>query len=224
MTDNQRAEIVWRDGWIPVSARFKDPYFSVDDGLAETKYVFLRGNRLPARLCDGFQIAELGFGTGLNMLAVWDAWLASGQVGSCQFTSFEAFPLHNEDMAKALEAFPNISDLAQPFLELWAAGARKFSLPGMDVEILIGDARDTLRNWPNKADAWFLDGFAPALNPELWQSDLMLTVADHTTKGGTLATYTAAGAVRRALEIAGFEITRIKGFGRKRHMTIGTLL
>jgi tRNA U34 5-methylaminomethyl-2-thiouridine-forming methyltransferase MnmC len=89
--------------------------------------------------------------------------------------------------------------------------------------ILIGDARETLPAWPGRADAWFLDGFSPAKNPELWSSNLMHEVARHTAPGGTFATYTAAGHVRRALSGAGFTVTRQPGFGRKRHMSTGTL-
>jgi tRNA U34 5-methylaminomethyl-2-thiouridine-forming methyltransferase MnmC len=82
-----------------------------------------------------------------------------------------------------------------------------------------GDARLSLPEWTGQADAWFLDGFSPAKNPELWGEDLMAEVARHTASGGTAATYTAAGFVRRGLEAAGFSVTRIPGYGRKRHMT-----
>jgi len=224
MTDNQQAEIEWRDGVVPVSTRFDDPYFSIENGLAETEYVFLRGNRLPERFVDGFRIAELGFGTGLNMLAAWNAWLESGRAGALHFTSFEAYPMAATDMATALSAFPKMADLAGPFLDHWARGARQFSLPGLLVDVIIGDARDTVSGWAGKADAWFLDGFAPAQNPELWQGDLMAAVGAGTAPGGTFATYTAAGDVRRALAAAGFAVERVKGYGRKRHMSIGRLV
>lgn len=86
-----------------------------------------------------------------------------------------------------------------------------------------GLAAEMLPRWDGAADAWFLDGFAPARNPELWTADLMAEVARHTAPGGTVATYTAAGHVRRALADAGFEVTRLPGYGRKRHMTAGRL-
>ena len=88
--------------------------------------------------------------------------------------------------------------------------------------MIAGDARVTLPAWQGKADAWFLDGFSPAKNPELWDETLMQAVADHTAPQGTIATYTAAGFVRRGLDAAGFEVSRISGYGRKRHMTVGT--
>lgn len=89
--------------------------------------------------------------------------------------------------------------------------------------MIIGDARHTLPAWDGVADAWFLDGFAPARNPELWEAPLLAQVAAHTAPGGTFATYTAAGAVRRALDAAGFDVARVPGYGRKRHMSRGTL-
>lgn len=217
------AEIQWQDGMVPVSTRFDDPYFSLQNGLAETVHTFLDGNDLPARLRDGFQIAELGFGTGLNALAAARAWGARGAPGTVGFTSFEAFPMTADDMAQALAAFPELADLAEPLIAAWRRGARKVDLPGLRLEVITGDARDTLPAWTGRADAWFLDGFAPARNPELWEHSLLAEVARHTAPGGTLATYTAAGAVRRALGDAGFEISRTPGFGRKRHMTRGIL-
>lgn len=221
--------VTWKDGVIPVSVRFDDPYFSLADGLAETRHVFLDGNGLPARLCDGFHVAELGFGTGLNLLALVIAWAGTGRAGRLRYTSFEAYPLPATDIARALRHFPEAMAVAGPFLAAWDTtwdttldgGTRRFALSGIDVEVITGDARDTLPAWQGIADAWFLDGFSPAKNPELWSPDLMTAVAGHTVTGGTFATYTAAGHVRRSLEAAGFGVERVAGHGRKRHMTIG---
>ena len=96
----QKAQISWSDDDLPVSVRFDDPYFSKVDGLAETRHVFLAGNDLPARFSDGFTIAELGFGTGLNFLATLQMWRETGQSGTLHFTSFEAFPMDKSDMAR----------------------------------------------------------------------------------------------------------------------------
>lgn len=209
----------WRDGVIPVSRRFDDPYFSLNDGLAETRHVFLAGNDLPARLVPGFHVAELGFGTGLNLLALH---LANPGV-PIFFTSFEAFPLTADEIARALAHFPEARAAADPFLAAWEQGARRFEIGSITAEIRIGDARQTLAAWEGKADAWFLDGFSPAKNPELWTPDLMAEIARHTAPGGSFATYTAAGHVRRALSDAGFHVERRPGHGRKRHMTTGRL-
>jgi tRNA U34 5-methylaminomethyl-2-thiouridine-forming methyltransferase MnmC len=220
MTGNDQSDVLdWRDG-VPVSLRFDDPYFSLNNGLAETGHVFHAGNGLPERLCDGFRIAELGFGTGLNLLATARLWAGPGVLS---FTSFEAFPMEAVDMAKSLAHFPDVAAYAVPLLEQWAKGARVIHLPGIRAEVIEGDARQTLPLWQGKADAWFLDGFSPAKNPELWSPEIMSEVARHTAPGGTFATYTAAGHVRRALQDAGFVVERRPGHGHKRHMTAGYL-
>lgn len=216
----QPPDLDWRDEAIPVSRRFDDPYFSLAGGLEETRHVFLTGNHLPDRFRDGFRIAELGFGTGLNLMATL---LAHQGPGHLFFTSFEAFPMEAPDIARALAAFPETAPVAPAFLDQWATGARTLHFPNLTAEIIIGDARQTLPAWQDHADAWFLDGFSPAKNPELWSDDLMAEVARHTVAGGTFATYTAAGHVRRALADAGFTVTRTVGFGRKRHMSVGVL-
>ncbi len=208
-------DLVWRDG-TPVSARFDDPYYSLGGGAEEARHTFLRGNDLPERLRDGFHIAELGFGTGLNALVASAVWRGRGRL---RFTAFEAFPMDVGDMARALATFPEID--ADALLASWPAA--RIALPNMDLEIVLGDVRSTLPVWKGRADAWFLDGFSPAKNASMWGSDLMQEVARHTAPGGTFATYTAAGHVRRALSDAGFDVTRVPGHGRKRHMTRGVL-
>lgn len=209
--------LTWKDG-VPVSDRFNDPYYSLDDGVAETTHVFLDGNGLPDRFHDGFHIAETGFGTGLNFLVALQAWRAAKVQGTLHFTSFEAFPLDAATIKAAHARFPSLRDLS---LDIdWSQ--HHITLPDAILTVVIGDARETLPQWGGLADAWFLDGFAPANNPELWGDDLMAAVGQHTVQGGTCATYSAAGSIRRALDAAGFNIARVPGFGRKRHMTIGT--
>jgi len=216
---NQSDQIEWREGDVPVSTRFDDPFFSLDNGVAETEHVFLAGNDLPARFRDGFQIAELGFGTGLNLLVAWDAWEKAGCSGALHFTSFEAFPLSQADMARAHAAFPEFGGKRDMLTQNWQPYGGVLSLPGMQAQVIVGDARKTVRAWHGRADAWFLDGFSPAKNPELWDDVLMCDVAKRTHAYGTAATYTAAGFVRRNLKSAGFEVERTTGYGRKRHMT-----
>ena len=209
----------WQDGIVPVSQRFNDPYFSMNDGLDETRHVFLGGNDLPARLRPGFHIAELGFGTGLNLLAT----LIANPQTPIRYTSFEAYPLPASDIARALLAFPQARAVADEFLHHWAAGRTRFTLGPIAVTILIGDARVSLPAWDQRADAWYLDGFSPAKNPELWTPAILSDVARHTAPGGTFATYTAAGHVRRALADAGFAVERRPGHGKKRHMSTGRM-
>ena len=219
--NDQTSTLDWNADGVPISLRFDDPYFSLQDGLAETRHVFLGGNDLPARFAPDFHIAELGFGTGLNLLTVWAAWRESGIKGTLHFTSFEAFPLDPAQMKTAHRAFPELRDLADELMN--ALNDKGANAHDLIFTLMTGDARETLPAWQGKADAWFLDGFSPAKNPELWEPALMQAVGGHTNPGGTFATYTAAGHVRRALGIAGFDVARVTGFGRKRHMSVGKL-
>lgn len=218
--EGQRGAVIWRDGDVPVSTRFDDPYYSLDDGLAETRHVFLDGNDLPARLAPGFHVAELGTGTGLNLLALASCAAAAG-VGEVRYTGFEAFPLHREDLARALAPFAGLAPLARDLVASWRPEGFEARVGPVSAQMITGDARETLAAWDGRADAWFLDGFAPAKNPELWEKGLMAEVSAHTAPGGSFATYSAAGHVRRALAEAGFAVERRPGFGRKRHMSRG---
>ena len=207
----------WREGGVPVSTRFDDPYFSLAGGLAETRHVFLDGNDLPARLRPGFHVAELGFGTGLNCLA-----LAAISPVPIRMTSFEAYPMSVAQMERAHAAFPELAPLAHALRQGWGQG--RIAVGRVDLTLVIGDVGQTLPAWQDRADAWFLDGFSPARNPAMWSDDVMAEVARHTAPDGSFATYTAAGHVRRALGAAGFEVQRRPGFGRKRHMSTGRLI
>lgn len=219
----QGAILEWRDGVTPVSTQFDDPYYTFANGLEETRHVFLGGNDLPQRFEPDFHIAELGFGTGLNALATLAAWKSAGMAAPLRFTSFEAYPMNADDMARALAPFDALGDLAKPLLSAWAAGETQITTPDFILNVVIGDARKTLSQWQGRADCWFLDGFSPAKNPELWEASLLGDVASHTAPGGTCATYSAAGHVREKLDGAGFDVTRRPGFGHKRHMTTGVL-
>ena len=216
----QQAELEWRNG-VPVSTRFADPYYSLEDGLAETQHVFLAGNHLSERLRPGFHIAELGIGTGMNLLALLSLVRQTGR-GPVRYTGFEAYPMTGDDMHAALSAFPLLFADARTLVAAWREG-RPFQTPEIEAAFIFGDARETLPLWRDRADAWFLDGFAPARNPELWEPGLLAEVARHTAPGGTAASYSAAGHVRRALEAAGFLVERRPGYGRKRHMTAARL-
>lgn len=217
----QNPEIEWLAGDVPLATAFDDPYFSRENGPAETAHVFLAGNGLPGRFAPGFHIAELGFGTGLNALMAGQAWGDAGCAGRLDYTAFEAFPLGAVATARALSAwdFPDKPAL----LDGLAAGAACIQTQSLNLRLVLGDARQTLPRETFKADAWFLDGFSPAKNPELWAPELMQQVARCTAPQGSFSTYTAAGHVRRALGAAGFEVARMPGFGRKKHMSCGRL-
>ncbi|SNT68659.1 tRNA (5-methylaminomethyl-2-thiouridine)(34)-methyltransferase MnmD [Paracoccus seriniphilus] len=214
ITQADQPQLTWRDGGVPVSVRFDDPYFSLAGGLAETRHVFLQGNDLPARLRPGFHVAELGFGTGLNCLA-----LAAVAEMPVIMTSFEAFPMDPAQLAQAHEAFPQLAPLATQLQQGW--GGSVIQVGQVELHLQIGDVRQTLPAWDGRADAWFLDGFSPAKNPEMWAPEVMAQVGAHSAPQATFATYTAAGHVRRALADAGFQVERRPGFGSKRHMSVG---
>jgi tRNA U34 5-methylaminomethyl-2-thiouridine-forming methyltransferase MnmC len=143
--------------------------------------------------------------------------------GPLTFTSFEAFPMDVADMEAALATFPEVLEVMNPVLAALASGAVSVETPLVRFNLILGDARKTVPDWVAEADAWFLDGFAPSKNPELWEETLLAEVGRHTSAGGSASTYSAAGAIRRALTAAGFEVSRVPGFGRKRHMTVARL-
>lgn len=221
-------QIEWRDN-NPYSQSFDDIYFHPKHGLAESRYVFIEGNKLQERFACAhhFTIAELGFGTGLNLLASWHLFRAiAPENAMLHYISFEAFPLTPEDMLQAVSCWPEMAELAQqlyPALRTLAAGIHRFHAPQLVLTLVIGNAQEWLPQLSFAADAWFLDGFAPAKNPDMWSAELLHHVARCTAHAGTLATFSAAGHVRQSLAEAGFYVQKIKGFGNKRHMTTATL-
>ncbi len=233
MYENERSAhpLEWDDDGHPVSGLFGDLFHSRTDGQAKTRHVFLAGNSLPARWTARpyFSIAELGFGTGLNFLETWRSWRATRPfAGQMSFTSFEAFPLSLDQMRRALSRWNELARLAERLLDAlpstWppVGEERPVRLDRQtQLTIVLGDARETVPAWPGKADCWYLDGFAPARNPQMWNEELMKAVARRTAPGGTFATYTASGFVRRSLEAAGFAVEKRKGFGGKREMMAG---
>jgi tRNA 5-methylaminomethyl-2-thiouridine biosynthesis bifunctional protein len=219
-----RPDLEWSADGAPRARGFDDIYFSREGGLAETDAVFLAGCDLPAawRDKDRFAICELGFGTGLNVLAVWRAWkktrLPHAQL---HISSIEAFPLDRADATRALSAFPEVADLAEALLAQWpvrAAAPQRLCFPddGLSLTLHHGDAETILDAMVGRFDAWFLDGFAPARNPAMWSPALMRRIVALSAPGARLATFTVAGAVRRGLEEAGFQVAKQPGFGRKR--------
>jgi tRNA 5-methylaminomethyl-2-thiouridine biosynthesis bifunctional protein len=208
----------------PRSPRFGDVYFSHVDGLAESRAVFLTGCGLPDAWArrSRFTVAELGFGTGLNILALIELWRRTRHPDArLHIFSVEAFPIAAADAGRALSAWPELGDLAAPLLAAWPDGRRglhRIDFPGAGaiLDLVVGEAGEALAGWDGVADAWFLDGFAPARNPEMWRPELLALVAARSATGARAATFTVAGAVRRGLEAAGFAVEKRPGFGRKR--------
>lgn len=218
----------WSDDGVPRSRQFGDIYFSPEDGLAESRSVFLRGCDLPQawRGRRTYVVAELGFGTGLNIVALMDLWrsrcaAADDRPRHLHVFSVEAFPLSRDEAARALAAFTEVTEAAQALLAVWppaVPGLHRVSPEGWDMtlDLYVGDATEALAAWSGRADAWFLDGFAPSTNPAMWSESLLQAVADRSAPGARLATFTVAGAVRRGLTDAGFTVRKVPGFGRKR--------
>lgn len=216
--------LVWGEDGLPRSRLYGDVYFSSADGLAETQAVFLTGCGLPDAFAgrERFVVGELGFGTGLNIAALLQLWREHAPAGAhLQIFSVEAHPMGRDEAARALAVWPQLGDAAQVLLDHWPGQARGFhrvDLPGFNasLDLAVMEVREALDAWDGPADAWFLDGFSPALNPAMWHEDIMAAVAARSAPGARAATFTVAGAVRRGLQAAGFEIAKRPGFGRKK--------
>lgn len=224
------ADITWRADGSPQSKRFDDIYFSSEDGLAETAHVFLQGNHLPTAWADQthFTIGELGFGTGLNFLAAWALWRETRSPGHhLHFISVEGFPLTQEELSQALEKWPSLAPFAAELIANYPAphsGTHRLHLSdSVSLTLCEEDALPALSQLEAQVDAWFFDGFSPASNPDMWSESVFSEVARLSRAGTTLATFTAAGAVRRGLAAQGFDVEKVKGFGRKREMLVGRM-
>jgi tRNA 5-methylaminomethyl-2-thiouridine biosynthesis bifunctional protein len=224
------ANLNWEAG-EPHAQAFDDIYFSRGSGLEESRYVFLTHNQLPQRWLgrDRFTIAETGFGTGLNFLLTWQLWQQQRQPGQqLHFISVEGFPLTREDLAKAHQIWPELQPYSQQLLACYPKLVRgvhrvEFAETGITLTLLFGDANEMLSELQAEVDAWYLDGFDPAKNPEMWNEQLYRQLARLSAPGGTFATFTAAGHVRRGLQGAGFTISKAQGYGKKREMIHGVL-
>ncbi|WP_432697772.1 bifunctional tRNA (5-methylaminomethyl-2-thiouridine)(34)-methyltransferase MnmD/FAD-dependent 5-carboxymethylaminomethyl-2-thiouridine(34) oxidoreductase MnmC [Marinobacterium sp. YM272] len=227
------AEIQWQDD-TPVSVQFDDIYFNKAGGRAETDYVFLDANNLDSRwqsLSPGahFSIAETGFGTGLNFFCARDLWLRSAPADArLHYFSCEKYPLSRDDLQTALDHWPEFSDACSVLIAGWPPAAEGFYTLLFDggritLTLAFGDAAKMLAAFDGRADAWFLDGFAPSRNPDMWSDALFHQIAAHSVPGTTFGTFTAAGIVRRGLAEKGFEVSKRPGFGHKRDMLVGCL-
>ncbi len=224
MTEDRSPRLLWTDDGAPRSGRFGDVYFSRDDGLAESRAVFLQGCDLPEAWAgrQGFTVAELGFGTGLNIAAVLDLWRRTRPEGArLNVFSVEGFPLTVEEARRALSNWPELAEPAEALLEAWpeaTPGFHRVDLPGFDavLDLAVGDVGWALDQWSGTADAWFLDGFSPALNPDMWSPQVLDRIAERSAPDARLATFTVAGAVRRGLSERGFVVDKRPGHGRKR--------
>src|SRR5450830_642759 len=226
------AQLEWKEQQ-PFSGRYGDVYFSSDSGLDESQYVFLKQNHLQERWprlnSVIFTIAETGFGTGLNFLCAWQLWNEIAPTAArLHFISFEKYPIAIADLKKALGLWPKLGSLSEILCQKYqwiTPGWHRliFDHGRVTLTLIIGDVRDTLPLLKAKVDAWFLDGFAPAKNPEMWQAMLFEQMARLSAPSTTFATFTSAGVVKRGLLNAGFSVNKISGYGRKREMLAGIM-
>ena len=213
----------------PWSAQFSDVYYSTESGTGQARHVFLHGNDLPARWADAhvFTMVELGFGSGLNFLATWDAWRSDPRrCTRLHFVSIERHPFEAADLATLHGRFPELSALSSVLRAAWPPllpGLHRlhFDHDAVTLTLAFADAAVALRQLRLAADAFYLDGFAPDRNPEMWSAASMRALARLARPGATLATWSVAVSVRNALTSAGFAIEKRPGFGRKREMLAG---
>ena len=213
---------------MPYSRAFDDHFYCRNDGRLECGHVFLSGNGLPQRWQrdEPFRIAELGFGTGLNLCETWRQWRETAPENArLHFTSFERFPMARGDIDRALSHWQEIERERTILAAKWPdapEGRVEIELePRIRLTVVCGAALESLIAAETPFDAWYLDGFAPSRNPDMWSADLMAQVYRLTVPGGRFATYAAAGFVRRNLAAAGFVVERRPGFAGKREMLCG---
>lgn len=234
-------------GWR--SAAFDDVYFQRGVGVAESRFVFLEKNKLAERFAalwaqaatapapPRFTLAELGLGSGLNLLLVWQLWrdtaaqhrdLAAHQHPQLHLISIEKHPIVLEDLIVMQAEWPELTDVAKTFQALYpplVAGfhVAQHAADNVTLQLLLGDVAALLPQLSARVDAWFLDGFSPAKNPEMWTDDLFPRIAQLTVPGGTLSTFSSAGRIRQALKAVGFNVRKVNGFGIKWSMTVAEM-
>ncbi|WP_207905757.1 bifunctional tRNA (5-methylaminomethyl-2-thiouridine)(34)-methyltransferase MnmD/FAD-dependent 5-carboxymethylaminomethyl-2-thiouridine(34) oxidoreductase MnmC [Aestuariirhabdus litorea] len=231
--DHHSNGLSWDEQGQPLCPRFNDIYFSVHNGLLESDHVFLRSNRLSERfqaLSPGgcFSIAETGFGTGLNFLCCWKLWREKAPASArLHFITTEKYPLAIEEQARALALWPELEPFSARLLQrlpkaLSGMHRLLFDEGRVSLTFCLGDATESLQALEAEIDCWFLDGFAPAKNPQMWQEALFQRMAQLSSPSATFSTFTAAGLVRRGLQAVGFRVEKVAGFGTKRDMLRGT--
>jgi len=237
----QPGSIRWDIHGVPHSCAFNDKYFCTENGHEESLYVSCKGNNLYERFAKldpkikgTFTVIETGFGTGLSFCTLWQLWeRCAPESWMLHFISIELYPLSNEDMVRALNLWPSLLPFKQALSEQYkplSAGTEHFYFNNRRVHLTVvfEDVIEALAQIhkqgiaPYGADAWFLNGFSPFSNPKMWTADVFKGMALLSSQGTTLSTFTVAGFVRRGLEAEGFSVQRIKGYGKKKTVLIGS--
>ncbi|WP_434800745.1 FAD-dependent 5-carboxymethylaminomethyl-2-thiouridine(34) oxidoreductase MnmC [Acinetobacter johnsonii] len=231
----QTADLEWQqiDGIdVPVSKQFGDVYFSKDNGLLETRHVFLNGNDLPERLSnlqpfEYFSVGETGFGTGLNILALWQLWqqVRPNNHSHLHAISVEKFPLSKTDLIRALNVWPELKPIADQLIAQYPypiAGCHRLCFPEerFSLDLWLGDAHDVFPSMAktSSVNAWFLDGFAPACNPDIWEEQVLNHIVRLSGIRTTFSSFSVAGVLKRGLTQHGISISRPRGYKHKREM------
>ncbi len=228
------AELEWDQQGLPHCRQFKDYYVSGTSGPEEVRYIFIDGNRLGQRWQQlqpqqHFTVAETGFGTGLNFLCSWQLWRQlAPPTARLHYLSAEKHPLKLEDLRRALALWPQLGELVTQLIDVYPPPCPgfhrlRFDQGRVSLTLLLGDAEQLLSQLQGRVDAWYLDGFAPSRNPDMWSDGLFETIAAHSRESTTFSTFTAAGWVRRGLAAAGFRVEKAVGFANKREMLKGRL-
>ena len=223
------AKLSFTSDGTPYSAAYDDVYHSAAGGLEQARHVFLGGNGLPGRWRgrEAFTIVETGFGLGLNFLATWRAW--QDDPDRCPrlcFVSFEKHPFAACDLALAHRRWPELAGLSAELKDQWplpCPGVQRLSFADgrITLTLHLGDAPLLVPQVAVSADAYFIDGFAPAKNPELWSPQFLADLTRLAAPGATLATWSVAGAVRKGLAACGWSLEKRAGFAHKREMLVG---
>ena len=233
----ENAKIRWLESGLPYSTKFQDIYYSQEDAMAESPHVFLDANKLRQRWEHGdeaetFTIGELGFGSGLNFLQTMKLWQEmEKRPARLHYIAFEKHPLTSEHLQRIHQYWTSLSSQSAELLEQYtdhSEGCHRILLNnGISLDLYYGDALEQLSRRKTALcppiQCWFLDGFSPANNSELWEQDLMQMLANCSEENTTLSSYSVAGKVRSALKNAGFEVSKREGFGKKRHCLFATM-
>ena len=223
------ASITWQKN-TPYSTDFEDFYFNSAQSIEDSLYVYFDANQLAERISGSstLTVAETGFGTGLNFLLTAQLWLEKSTSNQkLHFISVENHPLLHEDLQRTLSKWPTLASLSEELLEQYpqpCSGFHRINLANgrITLTLMFGEAQACYQSLHASIDAWYLDGFSPSRNPDMWTDELFGTIARLSHQGSTFSTFTSAGVVRRGLQNVGFTVAKRKGFGLKREMLTGT--
>lgn len=225
MNKYTKNSIIFKENNTPYSTTYNDIYFNAENGLQESVHVFINGNNLPQKFkqYQNFTIIETGFGTGLNMLATLHYWKKhSPKTAQLQYISIEKHLLPPATIKTALSHMSAIQQEYNSFIALYTPVQTTYNLSNnVRLNIIHAELDTGLDQIVKKADAWFLDGFTPSRNPEMWSKKLFDTMAQHTSPKATFATFTAASHIKKGLQSAGFTVQKKPGYGKKREILVG---